>query len=164
MRGAPWLRGELGLWEDDRCPDRLVRRETATMKVRWRSRRFRRFTLAMLLFLMSCVGGGLGGYIVGHRQGLRSMRPVLSLYDITGLVPCKSQHNGATVESVDELVEAIKSEVDFDDWDDTKSRARLKAMPDGQALLVEANSGGHEVIREVLRTFRPLVGDTRITE
>lgn len=125
------------------------------LRVRWRRRSVRRYWLALAMFLVCCAGGFLAGYRGGYLFVFQTIRPTVCLYDVAGLVPFKSQLNGAPIESVDDLVALLKSEAALDDWDDEASRARIKVTPDRQKLIVVANPRAHDVILEVLDTVLP---------
>lgn len=125
--------------------------------VRLRSRPFR-FSLGMLLVVMTCLAGYLGGRKAGYDDGMQiaSERKIyIESYDVASLVTPVGELKGQPPE-FETLIDLIKTTVAEDTWDRRHGMYRIDADRANLRLLITQTEMGHREIDDLLEALRNL--------
>ena len=128
-------------------------------------RRWIRFSLRGLLFLVLCVCGFFAGYRFGYdggyRQGQRyrsSEDFVTKTYDVRELVTTYGPtSDGSLVPDFDSLIELVKNAIEPDSWDDVGGLGSIVPYEGSEQkykIVIRQNAYGHEEITRLFESMR----------
>lgn len=116
-------------------------------------RRWFRFSIGMLLVLMTCIAGYFGGYKAG-KAGFTSSRIYVESYDVARVVTPVGSASGKE-DGFDTLIDLLKTTITYDRhrWD---AEHLFIADRDNMRLVVAHNQSGHEEVASLLAQLNSL--------
>ena len=125
------------------------------MEVQSRKKRAIRYSFAMMLFLIACLCGFLGGYQLGYKSGDNSWhygKTYVTVYNVADLVtpPKETGRVDNTAEDFDSLI----AFVDDARADQPQGACRIQPFPTNKSLVVSGNGVVHRRVSTLLKELR----------
>lgn len=125
----------------------------------FRNKRFVRFSIATLLFLMLCLGGYLSGYRVGYDAGTPAAADetyLVKTYSVADLVVPRIASTALNTD-FDNLIDLIVATVSPNDWMETGTgEGEIQPFPTNKSLVVSQTQANQAAVAKLLERLRKL--------